>query len=277
MRFNSTVVFLVSLLFLAGCSNAQQEGQVIAEVNGSKLTYDFILDQFPQEYRSTLTDEQLARAIDAWIETELFYQEALKHNLHEDKSIKNIIAQKSKDIVASRYIDMSISANVDVTDQMVDSLYQSNKEMFITQEDMFTLRHIVLSSQNAANAVHSRLKKGDSFISLVKDYSEDDQSRKLDGSVGMLPASALEANMIDALKALDIGQFTGPLQSQSGFYHIFLLEDRKDAGVLLPLDEIRDEIAQSVIAERQQSSYKDLVNRLTVSANIKRYPINEAE
>jgi len=274
MRFNFTIIFLVSLLFLESCSNAQQEGKVIAEVNGSKLTYEFILDQFPREYRSTITDEQLARAIDAWIETEILYQEALNHNLHEDESIKNVIFQKRKDLIAARYVEMSLYAGTEVTDQVIDSVYQNNKDMFITQEAMYTLSHIVLSGKSAADAVHNRLNKGDSFVSLVKDYSEDEQTRKQDGALGILPASALEPSMAEALEALNAGQFTAPLQSQSGFYHIFLLEDKKEAGVLLPLDEIRNEIAESIIAERQQSSYKYLVKRLTGSANVKRYPID---
>jgi EpsD family peptidyl-prolyl cis-trans isomerase len=275
MRVNIITIFILGLLYLASCSNAQQEGKVIAEVNGSKLTYEYLLDQFPAEYRSSINKDQLQKAIDAWIETELLYQEALKHKIDKDPSIKNMLEQKRKDIIAARFVDISIPDNMDITDAVIDSVYQDNEDLFVAQEDMFKLRHIVLSSKSGAEAVYNRLKKGDSFISLVADYSEDEQTRKQDGELGYLTSSALEDNMVSALKAINIGQYTAPIKGQSGYYHIFLLEDRKTAGDKLPLDDIRGEIAETIKANRQQTTYKELVNRLTGAADIKRYPLND--
>ena len=275
MKANFIAIFVFGLLYLASCSNAQQEGKVIAEVNGSKLTYEFLLDQFPLEYHSSINKEQLQRAIDAWIETELLYQEALKHKIDKDQSVTNMIEQKRKDIIAARYVEISIPDNLDISDAVVDSVYQNNEDLFVTQEDMFKLRHIVLSTKSGADAVFNRLKKGDSFVSLVADYSEDEQTRKQEGKLGLLTSSALESEMVTALKAINIGQFTTPIKSQSGYYHIFLLEDRKTAGTKLPLEDIRGEITESIMADRQQFNYRELVKRLTDSADIKRYPLNE--
>jgi len=275
MRAKVIAIFVFGLLYLASCSNAQQEGKVIAEVNGSKLTYEFLLDQFPLEYRSSINKEQLQRAIDAWVETELLYQEALKHKIDKDPSVKNMMEQKRKDIIAARFVEISIPDNLDITDAVVDSVYQNNEDLFVAQEDMFKLRHIVLSTKSGAEAVHNRLKKGDSFASLVADYSEDEQTRKREGKLGFLTASALEENMVTALKTINIGQFTTPIKAQSGYYHIFLLEDRKTVGAKLPLEDIRGEISESIMADRQQFSYRELVKRLTGSAEIKRYPLNE--
>jgi len=277
MKVNFIAIFLFGLLCLASCSNAQQEGKVIAEVNGSKLTYEFLLDQFPLEYRSSINKEQLQRAIDSWIETELLYQEALKHKIDKDQSIKNMIEQKRKDVIAAKFVDMSIPDDLNITDAVVDSVYQNNEDLFVAQEDMFKLRHIVLSSKSGAEAVYNRLKKGDNFASMVADYSEDEQTRKQEGKLGLLTSSSLENDMVTALNAISIGQFTLPIKAQSGYYHIFLLEDKKAAGFKLPLDDIRGEITESIMADRQQFSYKELVNRLTGSAEIKRYPLDEAK
>jgi len=275
MRVNFIAIFMFGLLYLASCSNAQQEGKVIAEVNGSKLTYEFLLDQFPLEYHSSINEEQLQRAIDAWIETELLYQDALKHKIDKDQSVKNMIEQKRKDVIAARYVDISIPDAMAITDAVVDSVYQNNEDLFVAQEDMFKLRHIVLSSKSGADAVYNRLKKGDSFASMVADYSEDEQTRKQEGKLGLLTSSALENEMVAALKAVNIEQFTTPIKAQSGYYHIFLLEDRKAVGTKLPLNDIREEIIESIKADRQQFNYRELVARLTGSAEIKRYPLDE--
>ncbi len=275
MKADSIIIYIVSLLFLAGCSNAQQEGKIIAEVNGSKLTYEFLLNQFPPEYHSTITDEQLSRTIEAWIETELLYQEALKHGIDKDKRVQNLIEQKRKDLIAAKFVDISISGAIDVADEEIDSVYQNNKEMFTANEELLDLSHIVLASKTAAEAVYKRLKRGDDFSTLALDYSEDKQSRDKSGRLGLLPVSAVEKDMADAISRIEVGQFTAPIESQTGFYHIFLLEGRQPSGATLPLADIREEIAESIIAEKQQMSYKELLNRLTENAEIKRFPLDE--
>jgi len=275
MKANLTGIIIASLAITVGCSTAQEEAKVLAEVNGVKLTYEFLMDQFPPEYRSAITKQQLADAVEAWIETELLYQEALKHNFNKDKQLKNLIEQKSKELVAAKYVDASILTQVDVSDQEIDSVYNSQKDKFSVDEDLYKLSHIVLATQSAADAVHSRLEKGDDFAALAADYSEDPQSRSKGGEIGLLPLSAFEKDMAAAIAGLKSGQFTKPLASQSGYYHIFLLTDKKPSGETLPLAEIKNDISQSIEAQKREQQYEELVSRLQNSADIKRYPVSD--
>ena len=98
---------------------------------------------------------------------------------------------------------------------------------------------------------------------------------KKGGEIGFLPASALEKNMIDALNITAIGQFTAPLQSQSGYYHIFKLNDKKSSGTTLPLSEVKGDISQVLTAQKQQAAYDSIIGGLQNKAQIKRYPIDE--
>ena len=274
MRVKRLFTLVAGLLLLSNCSKAQPEGKVIAEVNGDKLTYEFLLDQLPAEYRNSVSDAQLSKLVDAWIETELIYQEALKHNLDKDQHLLNVIAQKRKDVIAARYVEMATSGAVNLTDQAIDSIYRSNPDQYKVNEEMFKLSHIVLSSPGAADAVYKRLKAGDSFAALAADYSEDQQTRKTGGDLGLVPLSSIESNMVQALNLINKGQFTPQIKSQSGYYHIFLLRDRLPAGSTLPLEDIREEIAESIRAQDQQQQYLQMVNSLKQKADIKRYPIN---
>ena len=269
------ILCLSGLFYLTGCSNAQQEGRVIAEVNGNKLTYEYLLSQLPEEYRSSLTGEQLSSAVETWIETELVYQEALAHNIDKNQVVKNMIEQKRKEIIAFKFMEMSISSQIDISDAEIDSIYNSQKERFSIGEDLFKLSHIVLGSKNAADAVYKRLKSGDDFASLAKDYSEDSDTRRDGGNIGLLSLSAFEKNMVEVINKLKIGQFTPPILAQSGYYHIFFLHEIKLAGETLPLEEIRADITQTIAAEKRQANYVNLLNRLKSTANIKRYPLDD--
>jgi parvulin-like peptidyl-prolyl isomerase len=274
MKVEFIISSICCLIFLTGCSDAQQEGKVIAEVGSEKLTLEFLLDQFPTEYRDSMTKAQLAKAVDSWIESELLYQEALKHNIDKDKQVKNLIEQKRKEIIVGKFVDISVATDLEVKDEIIDSVYNSQKDRFSVNEDLFDLSHIVLSTRGGAEAVYSRLVKGEDFIGLAEDYSEDPETRQTGGNIGLLSASSLEKNMLDEINKLRVGQYSSPVKSQSGYYHIFLLKDKKAAGETLPLEDIREDIARSIIAEQQQQIYDDLINRLKQSAKIKRYPLD---
>ena len=45
----------------------------------------------------------------------------------------------------------------------------------------------------------------------------------------------------------------------------------------MPLEEIREDIAQTITAEKQQKDYNDLVTGLRESAKIKRYPLDDSK
>lgn len=272
MKVEFIIVFIVSLLCLFGCSSAQQDEDVLAEVNGIKLTYKYLSDQFPEEYRASITKEQMSNAIESWIETELLYQEAIKNKVDKDDQVKNLIEQKRKEIIAIKYVDKSFLSTIDISDEEIDSMYYSQKERFLVDEDLYSLSHIFMFSENAAKAVYKRLNNGDDFAKLAADYSEDHESRNTGGDIGFLPLSAFEPNMVEIINKTKIGEYTVPLKSQSGYYHIFLIKDKKSAGETLPLDEIRSDIAQNIFAQKRQEKYIKFIDNLKNSAEIKRYP-----
>ena len=269
-----TIIIVCSLFFIIGCSEAQKPGTVLAEVNGSKLTYQYLLDQFPAEYRASLTREQLANAVDAWIATELVYQVALKKNVDKKRQVQNLIEQKRKEIIASNFIDEDVAKDIKATDAEIDSIYNSRKQSYSVDEDLYKLSHIVLGNKEAAEAVYSRLLKGDDFGQLAADYSEDKDTRSTGGDIGLLSLSAFSKEMAKVISETKVGHFTVPLKSQSGYYHIFLVQDIKHAGEVLPLEEIRDDLSQSVIAEKRQAKYAAFIDSLKKTANIKRYPLD---
>jgi EpsD family peptidyl-prolyl cis-trans isomerase len=276
MRIKIPFLILIAV-FLVGCSSKAQDGKVIAEVNGQKLTYDYLMDQIPPEYQNTMSDQDLAKAIDTWIDMELLYQEAAKHNLEKDKHVLNVIDQTRKSIIARKYLENGIGPNLPVTEQEIDSVYKQEKDKFTNNEATYHLGHIVLKNEKAAEAVYGRLKGGEDFAKMAGDYSEDTISMKNGGDIGFLPASALEKDMVDALNTLPVGQFTRPLASQSGYYHIFQLKEKRSSGSTMPLENVRNDITQAITAQKQQAAYDSVLTGLKAKAKINRYPLSETK
>jgi len=270
------IIVTVVLTFVAGCSSKAQDGKVIAEVNGQKATQEYLLAQFPLEYRASLTAEDMERAIQSWVELEILYQEAVRQKIDEDRQVLDLIDQARKTIIARRFLESTIGLKVNVTDSEVIAAYQKESTRFTSNEEAVNLSHIVLRSEGAAQAIYKRLQAGENFAQLVEDYSEDTSTAKRGGDIGFLPIAALEKAMIDEITPLPIGKFTKPIKSQAGAYHIFLVKDRRASGTAIPFEEVRDDIAQAILAEKQQIAYDSLMANLKKNAKIKIYPIGDS-
>jgi EpsD family peptidyl-prolyl cis-trans isomerase len=272
MQTKLSIIFLIAA-FLAGCASKAQEGKTIAEVNGQKLTYEYLMDQIPEEFRDSLTQQDIAKAIDNWVNMELLYQEAVKHNIDKDIHVLNSIEQAKKSIIARKYLELGMGQNTMPTEREIDSVYQAEKDKFTNKEAGYHLGHIVLKNQKAADAVYVRLQKGDDFAQMAKDYSEDTSSAKAGGDIGFVPESALEKEMIAALNATAINGFTRPLESQGGYFHIFQLKEKINSGTTAALSEVRDDIIQVLTSTKQQAAFDSIVTSLKAKAQIRKYPI----
>jgi parvulin-like peptidyl-prolyl isomerase len=72
-----------------------------------------------------------------------------------------------------------------------------------------------------------------------------------------------------------VGKVTNPIKSQSGYYHIFLLKDKRTSGTSVPLAEVKNDVAQAIGTKKQQAAYDELLKGLKEKAQIKRYPLSE--
>ncbi len=93
-------------------------------------------------------------------------------------------------------------------------------------------------ARDLATNIASKIRGGADFVALVKQYSEDEQSKDKDGDWGTVNASDnLPDDFKRAVLALKLGQITEPMRRSGGFY-IF----KADSMVERPYPEVRDEI-----------------------------------
>ena len=93
-------------------------------------------------------------------------------------------------------------------------------------------------ARNLATNLAAKIRAGADFVALVKEYSDDEASKKNDGDWGTVNASDnLPDDFKKAVLALKVGQITDPMRRSGGFY-IF----KADSMVERPYSEVRDEI-----------------------------------
>ena len=128
------------------------------------------------------------------------------------------------------------------------------------KEEEIHVRHILIKitpSQvdsakilSLADTLYQKLKSGADFVQLVKDYSQDDESKKKGGEIGWFPLAQLPEELKEKITQTEIGQITSPVITEEGV-HILKILDRKEKRSL-SLEDDYDTIKE--MAKRKKGS-----------------------
>jgi len=79
--------------------------------------------------------------------------------------------------------------------------------------------HILVEKQNQAIEILEKIKSGEKFGKLAKEFSTDKGSGKKDGNLGYFTKGMMVKPFEDAAFKLNIGEISEPVKSEFG-YHI---------------------------------------------------------
>ena len=105
------------------------------------------------------------------------------------------------------------------------------------KDDLVHARHILilvrplqkdsLRSKELADSLYQELLEGADFGELAKEFSTDEESKKLGGELGWYPVAQMSPEFKKGVKDLEIGGISSPLESQFGV-HILKVLDRRE-------------------------------------------------
>ncbi len=108
--------------------------------------------------------------------------------------------------------------------------------------------HILLSQPDAAllSEINGKLEAGQAFDALAKEYSEDVGSADFGGDLGYTSGDTFPEAFEAALAALQVGEVSAPIETESGTHLIKLLDIQQQS---VDFDTERGRIEQELIAE----------------------------
>lgn len=241
---------------------AASQEKAVAMVNGIKITEaDLAVAQ------RDLADELSAGSatsrqtlIDAVVNLTLVAQAADAGKLSDGADFRarmNLLRQR---VLRSEYIKANVNAAA--TDQAIKKRYDDEVAKLDPPEEV-KAAHILLDTEEEANAIIEQLKKGGDFAALAKENSKDTGSAIEGGDLGYFSRGQMVKAFEDAAFALAPGQVTPtPVKSEFGFHIIKVEEKRKQPPP--PFEEVKEEVQQMVMTDL----YQDAIKRLRAAAKI---------
>jgi peptidyl-prolyl cis-trans isomerase SurA len=194
----------------------------------------------------------------------------------QGKTIRDYRREKEEEIIYGYMSGQQRKSQSMVSPVKIETYYNENKDKFY-EEDQIHLRMIQLTRSEGetdevllqqANQIIARLKAGEAFADLAKEYSKD-MRRAKGGDWDWLKRSGFRPEFADAAFKLKKHEWTDPIVLPEGVFILFA-EDRKFAGIQ-PIDEVRDQIERWLNAQMTNTSKERWLERLRRNAYVKHY------
>ena len=191
-------------------------------------------------------------------------------------TIREYRKEVEEDIIYNYEMHQQRKSQTIVSPVKIEQFYKENKDKFY-QDDQVHLRLIQLTRANGetdgvlrgkAEAILLRLRSGERFEDLAKEYSEDSRRAK-GGDWGWQKRVDLKAEFSEPLFSLKKGDATDPITTPEGCFILFA-EDRKYAGIQ-KLDEVRSQVENILVAQMTRESQDRWLERLRRDGYVKHF------
>ncbi|MCS7244820.1 MAG: peptidylprolyl isomerase [candidate division WOR-3 bacterium] len=203
------------------------------------------------------SDPELANKVFLIIGRNVFEQELKNSKMTITEFIESQRSFISKQILIQKYISKYISPYISVTENEIREFYQTHKDSFPRQPNIYYLQQIIIPVQvsfeqeekayDKIKSIYKRLQKGENFNKLAKTLSDDSIVQ-----IGWVKrdylSQFLSQDIIIELFSQPKNSYTRPIRTPLG-YNIFKIEDR-----------IADSIKISHILVKVRPSSKDIEN-----------------
>ncbi|MCK4241245.1 MAG: peptidyl-prolyl cis-trans isomerase [Candidatus Atribacteria bacterium] len=251
---------------------------VLVSFRGGEITLEEFNKSWedPDHKNKYKTKEKLLENI---LKERILVQRARETGLEEDENVSSQIKTAIEQIRKEREEKVKISTQqalidvatkveiydkVKLSEEEIAKYYKENKEDFIKNEE-YHLHHILVESQEEAEAILEKIKGGTDFVELAKERSLCPSGEK-GGDLGFVARGRTVNPFEDAAFTLRPGEISEVVKTQFG-YHIIKLEEISPERQKT-LEEAKTEIEFILLPEMQQQAFTRWLSSLRDEAQV---------
>ena len=204
------------------------------------------------------------------------FKNALSRNNLTEADLRS---QFERDLAIKKLLDGQIGDKSAVSEKETRAYYDSNLETFKKPEQV-RASHILIKVDPGADeakkaeartkieSLQTKLKKGEDFGALAKEYSEGPSGPK-GGDLGFFGRGQMVKPFEETAFAMKPGQVSDMVETNFG-YHLIMVSDRTPEGTI-PYEEVKDRLQQFLKQQKVQEAIAQYVETLKGKAKIERF------
>jgi len=197
---------------------------------------------------------------------ELVKRYVQKNRAELEKQYPEALRSAKRRVALDALLKEQVAGKIAVTDDEVKSFYEKNLAQFSTPEQS-RAHHILVEAEDKAKSIIDQLAKGGKFEDIASAESKC-PSGKEGGDLGFFGKGQMVPEFDEAVNKAEIGKVVGPVKTQFG-WHVIRVDERRAAGSR-PLDEVKEQIRNQLLPEKQKAALEQYVADLK-----KAHPIQE--
>ncbi|MCM5556409.1 peptidylprolyl isomerase [Pleomorphomonas sp. JP5] len=236
---------------------------VVARVNGKDITaseLQMATDVFGDQLAQIPEAQRRTMLINALVDMHVMADAALAAGTADSPKYKARMAFLEAQALRNTYVEDELQAKI--TDDEIKARYEKDTAGYVGPEEVHA-RHILVKTEEEANAILKQLADGGDFEAIAKEKSEDPGSKPTGGDLGFFTKGQMVPEFEAEAFALKPGETsTKPVKTQFG-YHILKVEERRTQPVPT-LDQVREQVVQVV----QRDKYQETLAKMREAAKI---------
>lgn len=243
---------------------------MIAQPRSALIASSFLLDQERQEVvamdRQKRSFGSLKVAQDTYIESVVVSDEEIL--AYYDEHSSTFVQPESVDVSFVEIKRDDFLSEVEASEDELRQMYENEKQEFQREEER-SASHILISigddltEEQALEKIQSiaaRIKEGEDFAALAKEFSQDEGSAGQGGSLGAAARGVYVAPFEDALFAMAEGEVSEPVKTEFG-YHLIRVDDIID-GAIPEFEELQARLEVRLKDQKAREMYAEMAERL---------------
>lgn len=175
----------------------------------------------------------------------------------------------AEQIVIGRIVEQEVRSKIFVTEGDIDRYIAEHPELARDYEG-YNISQIFIKDtgdrkqvEERAAEIYKRIKAGESFSNLARQYSEEPNART-GGNIGFIRKCDLSSSFLPVCTGLKVGEVSEPFWSESGV-HIIMLNDARE---LKNPKELREVVRERLLNEKFERAYKNWIKGLRERAYV---------
>ena len=236
---------------------------VVARVNGKDITaaeVQMATDVFGEQLAQVPEAQRRSMVVDALVDMHVMADAAKAAGTADSPKYKARMAFLEAQALRNTYVEDDLQGKI--SDADIKARYEKDIASYVPPEEVHA-RHILVKTEDEANAILKQLADGGDFQAIAKEKSEDPGSKGNGGDLGFFAKGQMVPEFEAEAFALKPGETsTKPVKSQFG-YHIIKVEERRTQPVPT-LDQVREQVIQMV----QRDKYQETLAKMRGEAKI---------
>lgn len=239
-----------------------------------------LITQKAEEMNLTVSQDDVNQQIDKIVKEHFRGDKAsMEAALKQEKmTFKQLEEDIKKQLLRSKIFEQ-VTKTIKITDDDAKKHYDGNIS-FYTKPESIQAKHILIKSAGAdkdeeakkkAKDIIAKLKAGEEFEKLAKEFSEDTSNKDRGGDLGAFKKGDMVKPFEEAAWALENEKYTEePVKTNFG-YHV-ILRGKTLPATVMPFEEVKKNIIQQLEAEKQQGAWKEWMESTRKAAKIEYGP-----